>query len=219
MFLSRGLIILRNCKKFSACQKSVYSLSDNVNLSSICISDPSIVQFPRCKSYKRNTKSLLPYRIANENCEEVLHSQDVKDNIETHMHDKFRVLLNPAKHIEILNTGKCEAPADSKSLQVSVVGIPNAGKSTLVNQLIGSNICPHSQKVHTTRENVHGILTKDSIQVIFEASKLCEVDIYARIYGNYFFSYRLLFIVGGLTRPKLVNRLVKVLMWIIRDII
>ena len=170
MFLSRGLIILRTCKKFSACQKSVYSLSDNVTLSSICISDPSIVQFPRGKSSKRNTKSLLPYRIANENCEEVLHSQDVKDNIETHMHDKFRVLLNPAKHIEILNTGKCEAPADSKSLQVSVVGIPNAGKSTLVNQLIGSNICPHSQKVHTTRENVHGILTKDSIQVIFQVS-------------------------------------------------
>ena len=122
--------------------------------------------------------------IANENCEEVLHSQDVKDNIETHMHDKFRVLLNPDKHIEILNAGTCRAPADSKSLKVSVVGIPNAGKSTLVNQLIGSNICPHSQKVHTTRENVHGILTKDSIQVIFEVSKLREVDIYTRIYGT-----------------------------------
>lgn len=115
-------------------------------------------------------KSLLPYRIANENCEEDLHSQDGKDNIETHLHDKFRVLLNPDKHADIINAGGTEAPADSKSLQVSVVGIPNAGKSTLVNQLIGSNICPHSQKVHTTRENTHGILTKDSIQVIFQVS-------------------------------------------------
>jgi predicted GTPase len=170
MFLSRGLTILRHCKKFSACQKTFYSLNNNLTISSICISHPCIVQFPRCKSSKRNVKSLLPYRIANENCEEDSHSQDGKDNIETHLHDKFRVLLNPDKHADIINAGGTEAPADSKSLQVSVVGIPNAGKSTLVNQLIGSNICPHSQKVHTTRENTHGILTKDSIQVIFQVS-------------------------------------------------
>jgi len=170
MFPSRGHTILRNCKKFSACQTRFYSLNKNLTLSSICISHPCIVQFPRCKSSKRNVKSLLPYRIANENCEEVLQSQDVKDNIETHLNDKFRVLLNPAKHADIINAGRKEAPADSKSLQVSVVGIPNAGKSTLVNQLIGSNICPYSEKVHTTRENARGILSKDSTQIIFQVS-------------------------------------------------
>ena len=40
--------------------------------------------------------------------------------------------------------------------------------SSLVNQLLGSNVCPHSQKVHTTRTNALGILTKDSTQVVIK---------------------------------------------------
>ena len=168
MFLPRGLI-LRHSKKFSACPNILCSFNDNLTTSCIGAYHPSIIQFPRWKSSKRNSQTLLPCRILNENCE-VSHPRGTKSNLETHIQDKFRVLLNPVEHANVISSKVKEGPADSKSLQVSVVGIPNAGKSTLVNQLIGSNICPHSQKVHTTRQNVDAILTKGSVQVVFQVN-------------------------------------------------
>lgn len=46
-----------------------------------------------------------------------------------------------------------------KFLSVALIGSPNAGKSTLLNQLIQHKISCVSNKVHTTRSNVLGILT------------------------------------------------------------
>ena len=50
---------------------------------------------------------------------------------------------------------------------VSVVGAPNAGKSTLVNQLIGTKVSIVSPKVQTTRTRVTGILAEHGAQVVF----------------------------------------------------
>ncbi len=49
----------------------------------------------------------------------------------------------------------------------SIIGAPNAGKSTLVNQLVGSKVSIVSPKVQTTRTRVMGIVCKDETQVIF----------------------------------------------------
>lgn len=50
---------------------------------------------------------------------------------------------------------------------IAVIGAPNAGKSTLVNQLIGAKVSIVSPKVQTTRTRVTGILAEGQDQAIF----------------------------------------------------
>ena len=49
---------------------------------------------------------------------------------------------------------------------VAVLGAPNAGKSTLVNQLVGAKVSIVSPKVQTTRSRIRGILVEDKTQLI-----------------------------------------------------
>jgi GTPase len=49
---------------------------------------------------------------------------------------------------------------------VAVVGKPNAGKSTLLNRLIGEKLSITSEKPQSTRDRIVGILTKDDTQMI-----------------------------------------------------
>ena len=50
---------------------------------------------------------------------------------------------------------------------VSIFGKPNAGKSTLLNALMGEKLAIVSPKVQTTRHRIKGILTADAYQIIF----------------------------------------------------
>lgn len=54
-----------------------------------------------------------------------------------------------------------------KSGFVNIFGKPNAGKSTLLNALIGEKLAIVSPKVQTTRHRIKGILTSDDYQIIF----------------------------------------------------
>src|SRR5580693_2742540 len=49
---------------------------------------------------------------------------------------------------------------------VSIFGKPNAGKSTLLNALMGEKLAIVSPKVQTTRHRIKGILTADDYQII-----------------------------------------------------
>ncbi len=50
---------------------------------------------------------------------------------------------------------------------VALMGAPNAGKSTLLNALIGSKVTIVSRKAQTTRSTVRGILMEGATQIIF----------------------------------------------------
>ena len=50
---------------------------------------------------------------------------------------------------------------------VALIGAPNAGKSTLMNQLVGTKVSIVTHKVQTTRAVVRGILMHGSSQIIF----------------------------------------------------
>lgn len=54
-----------------------------------------------------------------------------------------------------------------KSGFVNIFGMPNAGKSTLLNSLIGEKLAIVSHKVQTTRHRIKGILTTKDYQIIF----------------------------------------------------
>src|SRR5215813_9150296 len=54
-----------------------------------------------------------------------------------------------------------------KSGFVSIAGRPNAGKSTLLNALVGQKVAIVADKPQTTRTSIQGVLTLPEAQVVF----------------------------------------------------
>lgn len=50
---------------------------------------------------------------------------------------------------------------------VNIIGMPNVGKSTLMNALVGENLCIVTPKPQTTRHRIIGIANDDNYQIVF----------------------------------------------------
>jgi GTPase len=57
--------------------------------------------------------------------------------------------------------------SEHKAGFVNIIGNPNVGKSTLMNELIGERLSIITAKAQTTRHRIHGILNHDDYQIIF----------------------------------------------------
>lgn len=56
---------------------------------------------------------------------------------------------------------------NTKAGFVALIGAPNAGKSTLINRMVGSKISIVTHKVQTTRSIIRGIATEENAQIVF----------------------------------------------------
>ncbi|XP_017496232.1 GTPase Era, mitochondrial isoform X3 [Manis javanica] len=67
---------------------------------------------------------------------------------------------------DLLLVHRPDMPENPRVLRVVLLGAPNAGKSTLSNQLLGRKVFPVSKKVHTTRCRALGVITEKEAQVV-----------------------------------------------------
>ena len=68
---------------------------------------------------------------------------------------------------DILNASTPQVADDFKAGFAAVIGRPNVGKSTLMNELLGQKLSITSHKPQTTRHRIHGIYTAADHQIVY----------------------------------------------------
>src|SRR5690606_14568371 len=72
------------------------------------------------------------------------------------------------RYIRVMNSApRSDDDPVTRAGHVALVGRPNAGKSTLLNALVGEKLSIVTSKAQTTRESVTGLLTTERAQAIF----------------------------------------------------
>ena len=64
-------------------------------------------------------------------------------------------------------TGDAGSEMTTRAGFIALIGAPNAGKSTLMNELVGTKVSVVTHKVQTTRAIIRGIAVRDGSQIIF----------------------------------------------------
>lgn len=86
------------------------------------------------------------------------------------MSEKTPTSLNNESDMTEQNTTTPEIPMDAENFKAgfaAVIGRPNVGKSTLMNELLGQKLSITSHKPQTTRHRIHGIFTAPEHQIVY----------------------------------------------------
>lgn len=79
---------------------------------------------------------------------------DLLENMDTELlHDNINIIEDSIEN--------------KKSIVVAIIGLPNAGKSSLMNMIVGEKIAGVSSKVQTTRNAIRGIKIHQNVQIVF----------------------------------------------------
>ena len=60
-----------------------------------------------------------------------------------------------------------DASAEKRAGFVALIGEPNAGKSTLLNRMVGAKVSIVTHKVQTTRARIRGVAIEGESQIVF----------------------------------------------------
>ncbi|GAY49040.1 hypothetical protein CUMW_116230 [Citrus unshiu] len=67
---------------------------------------------------------------------------------------------------------------DQKSVAVGIIGAPNAGKSSIINYMVGTKVAAVSRKTNTTTHEVLGVMTKADTQIVRVESAWSAVNLF-----------------------------------------
>ena len=72
-----------------------------------------------------------------------------------------------ARYLRNMLPRKIPVPITEKRLDITIIGTPNSGKSTLLNCLINNRLAACNRKSHTTRNKILGVYNHRNIQLAF----------------------------------------------------
>ena len=76
-----------------------------------------------------------------------------------------------------------DIPENHRSGYVNIIGLPNVGKSTLVNVLLDERMSIITHKPQTTRHRIMGIINEDDLQIVFSDTPGYVSDIGYKMHG------------------------------------
>jgi len=80
---------------------------------------------------------------------------------------RWRFIVKSPFSTECANATAGEEMPVKKLLKIAIVGPPNVGKSTLINQVVGRRVFAISKKVHTTKSRARAVCVEGNTQLVF----------------------------------------------------